>query len=87
MSEPTKPSAEAWEIAGQLFRDEKNRYEVALALDRFCADRVQEERLRCADIAREAAIVDAGQPTDRITRASRAGSIAAAIEREEPPHD
>lgn len=37
-----------------------------------------------AQIAHEAAIVDAGLPTDRITRASRAGSIEFAIRRLKP---
>jgi hypothetical protein len=41
---------------------------------------IRERALReAAEIAREASMVDAGMPSDQITRASRAGSIYAAI--------
>lgn len=64
---------------GQTYGEylDRERESLARALDDFA----KAEREACAEIADEAAKVDACMPTDRITRASRAGSIGAAIRR------
>lgn len=81
----SQPSQGAMEIARTLFRDtiafsgsghrDLAVTRVAAALERYRREALEQ----AATVADETSHLDACQPTDRITRASRMGSIGAAI--------